>query len=125
MVNCNRCGNEIEWLKMANGKSHPVDPKPVIIQSDRGEMEAFKSHFSTCSGMTQKKTAAQIVLFLSTIPIAVIGNIFRVFVTALIVYTTGANVTDEPMHSIMGALVFVVAFILLFIFGAILRRLFK
>lgn len=75
--------------------------------------------------MTQKKTAAQIVLFLSTIPIAVIGNIFRVFVTALIVYTTDANVTDEPMHSIMGALVFVVAFILLFIFGAILRRLFK
>jgi exosortase len=75
--------------------------------------------------MTQKKAAAQIVLFLSTIPIAVVGNIFRVFVTALIVYTTGANVTDEPTHSIMGASVFVVAFILLFIFGAILRKVFK
>jgi len=75
--------------------------------------------------MTQKRAPGKIILFLSTIPIAVLGNIFRVFVTALIVYTTDANVTDEPVHSIMGASVFVVAIILLFITGAILRRLFK
>jgi exosortase len=75
--------------------------------------------------LTQKKLAVQIILFLSTIPIAVIGNIFRVFITSLIVYTTDVNVTDEPMHSIMGASVFVVAFILLFIFGALLRKIFR
>ena len=75
--------------------------------------------------MTQKKAPAKIILFLSTIPIAVVGNISRVFITALIVYTINANVTDEPIHSIMGASVFVVAIVLLFVFGAILRRLFK
>lgn len=75
--------------------------------------------------ISQKKLSAQIVLFLSAIPIAVVGNIFRVFTTSVMVYTTELNVTDEPFHSIMGASVFVVAFILLFIFGAILRRLLR
>jgi exosortase len=75
--------------------------------------------------LTQKRLSAKIILFLSTIPIAVAGNIFRVFITALIVYVSDINVTSEPTHSIMGALVFVIAFILLFIFGAILRRLIK
>jgi exosortase len=75
--------------------------------------------------MTQNKLSAQIILFASTVPIAVAGNIFRVFTTALIVYVSDVGVTEEPMHSIMGSSVFIVAFLLLFIFGAILRRLFK
>ncbi len=75
--------------------------------------------------LTQKRFSAKMILFLATIPIAVIGNVFRVFITALIVYTSDLNVTAEPIHSIMGASVFVVAFILLFIFGAILRRILK
>jgi len=75
--------------------------------------------------ITQKSIWTKGILFLSTIPIAVAGNVFRVFVTSLLVYTTDLNVTDEPMHSMMGASVFVVAFILLFIFGAILRRITK
>jgi len=74
----------------------------------------------------QKRFYAQVTLFLSTIPIAVVANIFRVFVTSIIVYTTPElKVTDEPLHSIMGASVFVVAFILLFVVGAILRKIFK
>jgi exosortase len=75
--------------------------------------------------MTQKRTSGKVILFLSTIPIAVFGNIFRVFATAVIVYTTDIHVTDEPLHSIMGASVFVVVIVLLFIFGAVLRRLLK
>lgn len=75
--------------------------------------------------MTQTRLSAQIILFASTVPIAVAGNIFRVFTTALIVYVSDVGVTEEPMHSIMGASVFIVAFILLFIFGAILRKLFR
>ncbi len=72
--------------------------------------------------ITQKTIWTKAILFLSTIPIAVAGNVFRVFLTSLLVYTTDLHVTEEPMHTIMGASVFVVAFILLFIFGAILRR---
>jgi exosortase len=75
--------------------------------------------------LTQKRFSAKAILFLSTIPIAVLGNIFRVFITALIVYTTDLNITEEPIHSIMGASVFVIALICLLIFGAILRKVFK
>jgi exosortase len=75
--------------------------------------------------LTQKRLSSKMILFLSTIPIAVIANIFRVFITALIVYISDIDVTNEPIHSLMGASVFVVAFISLFIFGAILRRLMK
>ena len=74
---------------------------------------------------TQKRFTAKIILFLSTIPIAILGNVFRVFITSLLVYTADVNVTDEPLHSIMGALVFVIALILLFIFGGILKRVFR
>jgi exosortase len=75
--------------------------------------------------LTQKKLPAQVILFLATVPIAVAGNVFRVLMTTLIVYLSDLGVTEEPMHSIMGASVFVIAFIMLFIFGAILRKLFK
>ncbi|MEW6014094.1 MAG: exosortase/archaeosortase family protein [Candidatus Zixiibacteriota bacterium] len=75
--------------------------------------------------MTQKSLLAKIILFASTIPIAVCGNVFRVFVTGIIVYVSDANVTAEPLHSIMGASVFIVAFLLLFLFGVILKRIFE
>ncbi|MBN2226855.1 MAG: exosortase/archaeosortase family protein [candidate division Zixibacteria bacterium] len=71
--------------------------------------------------MTQRQLSGKIILFLSTIPIAIIGNVFRVFVTALLAYTLETSVTTEPIHTIMGLSVFVVAFVLLFVFGAILR----
>jgi len=75
--------------------------------------------------LTQKRFSGKIILFLSTIPIAVIGNIFRVFITSIIVYTFEADVTAEPIHSIMGASVFAVAFILLLILGTILKKVIK
>ncbi len=74
---------------------------------------------------TQKKFIAQLILFLSTVPIAVIANVFRVLVTSVMVATVTDQVTEEPMHSIMGMLVFVFAFISLFIEGYILKRIFK
>jgi len=49
MAKCNRCGDEIEWLKSKTGKSHPVNPTAVIIQGERGNTEAYRSHFTTCS----------------------------------------------------------------------------
>jgi exosortase/archaeosortase family protein len=74
---------------------------------------------------TQKRFIAKSILFLATVPIAILGNVFRVFVTSLLVYIADVNVTDEPLHSIMGALVFVIALILLFIFGGILKKVFE
>lgn len=75
--------------------------------------------------LTQKRFSAKLILFLSTIPIAVVANVFRVFVTSLLAYTVSNEVTQEPLHTLMGLSVFVVAFILLFIEGWILRRVIK
>jgi exosortase len=75
--------------------------------------------------LTQRRFAPKIILFLSTIPIAVVANVFRVFVASLLAYSVTDQITEEPLHSIMGLSVFVVAFILLFILGLILRRIIK
>jgi exosortase len=75
--------------------------------------------------MSQKRLSARAILFLSTIPIAVVANVFRVFVTSLLAYTVSSEVAEEPIHSIMGLSVFVVAFVCLFIEGFVLRRIFK
>ncbi|MBI5267706.1 MAG: exosortase/archaeosortase family protein [candidate division Zixibacteria bacterium] len=75
--------------------------------------------------LTQNRFSAKVILFLSTVPIAVVANVFRVFVTALLVTTVSPEATSEPMHTIMGMSVFVVSFVLLFIFGAILKQVCK
>ncbi len=72
--------------------------------------------------VTQPKFWAQALLFASTVPIAVACNVIRVFITTILTYAFGIDTTQEPTHSIMGASVFVAAFIMLLIFGAILRR---
>ena len=75
--------------------------------------------------VTQKRFLAQVIVFVSTVPVAIIGNVVRVFVTSVLVATGTEAVTDEPLHSIMGLLVFVVAFILLSIISIIVRKVFK
>jgi len=75
--------------------------------------------------ITQRRFIAQLILFLSTVPIAVISNVFRVFITSLLVYTVTNKITEEPLHSIMGLSVFVSAFVMLFVFGFILRKIFR
>lgn len=77
---------------------------------------ALYSYFS------QKSAIKRGALFLSTIPIAVLVNSVRVFITAVLAYTVGAGVTDEPLHSLMGLSVFVMAFTILFLINALLDR---
>ena len=72
--------------------------------------------------LTQRHFWSKLTLFLSTIPIAVAANVFRVFITSLLAYTVTQEVTVEPLHSILGLSVFVVAFIMLFVVGFVLRR---
>ena len=74
---------------------------------------------------SQKRFVSQLILFLSTIPIAVVANVVRVLTTSLLVSTVLPGITNEPWHSIMGLSVFVVAFVCLFIVSAILNRVFK
>lgn len=75
--------------------------------------------------LTQKRFLAQAILFLSTIPIAIFANVVRVFVTSFLAYSFGGAVAEDPLHTILGMSVFVVAFITMFIEGLILKQVFK
>lgn len=74
---------------------------------------------------SQKYFVSKTILFLSTVPIAIVANVIRVMVTTILVATVTPEVTAEPMHTIMGLFVFVVAYIGFFINSAILNRIFK
>ncbi len=57
MPQCRSCGQEIEWLKLKSGKSHPVNVKPVFIEGREGTpIEAYKSHFATCENADEHRS---------------------------------------------------------------------
>lgn len=65
--------------------------------------------------------AKKIILFLSTIPIAVVTNVCRVVILASISEIWGAQYAEGFVHDATGFLVFVIAFILLYTVGKILE----
>lgn len=68
------------------------------------------------SGITKK-----IILFLSTIPIAILTNVFRIIFLASISEIWGPQYAVGFTHDLSGFLVFALAFILLFAVGKILE----
>ncbi|ODS33218.1 MAG: putative exosortase [Candidatus Scalindua rubra] len=65
------------------------------------------------------------VLFIASIPDAVIANIIRILILCLVANKWGSEVATGLVHDITGMLIFVIAFILLFGLGSSLRRLNK
>jgi len=74
---------------------------------------------------SQRTFVAKAILFVSTVPIAVFANVIRVLVTALVAVTVTEAVTEDPLHTLMGLSVFLIAFVCLFIESLILKRLFR
>lgn len=72
-----------------------------------------------------KHNGARTLLFIATAPVAILANVARVFVSALLAYAASVDVTVEPVHSIMGLIVFVVAFVMLALIAGLLRRIFE
>jgi len=62
-----------------------------------------------------------ILLFAGAIPIAIVTNIFRIFITAIAAYAISTSFAEDFLHEISGLLVFVTALLLILIFGGILR----
>ncbi len=63
----------------------------------------------------------RVILFLSTIPIAVITNVCRVVLLASISEIWGAQYAEGFVHDATGILIFVIAFILLYATGKLLE----
>jgi len=70
---------------------------------------------------TQSNKIKALALFLSTIPIAIAGNVFRISLTALCAHTISIKFAEGILHEISGLIVFVFSLFLLIILGAILR----
>ena len=65
------------------------------------------------------------MLFLSAIPTAIVINIFRLSMTALLADKYGSQVAQGFLHEISGLLVFVVAFGLIFVLYSVLSKIDK
>lgn len=62
-----------------------------------------------------------LILFFASIPIAIVTNIFRVFVTAIGAYAISPAMAENFLHEISGMLVFVTALICTVVLGALLK----
>jgi exosortase len=70
---------------------------------------------------SQDRALKRWVLFLSTVPIAILGNALRVFATGIGVYFGGEKWGEGAIHESMGLLVFAFAMVALFLVSALLR----
>jgi exosortase A len=75
--------------------------------------------------LSQKETWKRILLVLSTFPIAIIANAARVSGTGILAHYYGDSVAQGFFHGFSGWILFVVAFVCLFLLGALLARMKK
>ncbi|MCJ7782902.1 MAG: exosortase/archaeosortase family protein [Desulfobacterales bacterium] len=72
--------------------------------------------------LSQKTTLKRVLLVLSTFPIAIIANAARVTGTGILAHHYGDKVAQGFFHGFSGWILFVVAFVCLFVVGSLLSR---
>ena len=65
---------------------------------------------------------ARLVILLVAGPVAIVSNMLRIFALCVVAYFRGSQFATGRVHDVSGILIFVVAFILLLSFEALLRR---
>lgn len=111
----------------------PVARNGNIIMLPRYQLEVVEA----CSGLRSlvtllalsslyayfymKGKTVSTILFFSAIPIAIVANVFRIFVTAIAAYAISEELAENFLHDLSGFLVFFIALILIIIWSGILR----
>jgi exosortase len=72
--------------------------------------------------MTQRHVWKIAVLVVSATPIAIIANAFRIWGTGVLAHVYGPQAAEGFYHTFAGWLVFVIAFVLLTVEGAVMSR---
>lgn len=75
------------------------------------------------SYISKTRDWARLLLFALSGPIAIISNVFRIFLLCVIGYFWGSEVASGRVHDASGILIFVVAFILFLALEGLFRRL--
>jgi exosortase len=73
------------------------------------------------SYFTQPSRSKAVVLFLSTVPIAILGNVVRILFTTIGTYAISEKFVEGTLHEIAGMIVFVFSMVMLVIVGALLK----
>ena len=79
----------------------------------------------TYAYFTQRRPWRRILLWLSTVPIAIVANVARVAGTGILAHLFGSQVAQGFFHDFSGWLIFLVAAVLLGAEGFLLSRLFR
>jgi exosortase len=72
--------------------------------------------------ISKTRNWARAAILLMSGPVAVAANISRIFLLCVIGYFYGSEVAAGTVHDVSGILIFVVAFILMFLLEAIFRK---
>lgn len=71
---------------------------------------------------SQRSNLMRVIMVLSAVPIAIATNMFRVIATGVLAQYYGAAAAEGFFHEFAGLAVFALAMILLFLLGALLRK---
>lgn len=71
---------------------------------------------------SQRSNLMRVIMVLSAVPIAIATNMFRVIATGVLAQYYGAAAAEGFFHEFAGLAVFALAMILLFVLGAVLRK---
>jgi exosortase len=71
---------------------------------------------------SQRSNLMRVIMVLSAVPIAIATNMFRVIATGVLAQFYGAAAAEGFFHEFAGLAVFALAMILLFVLGAVLRK---
>lgn len=71
---------------------------------------------------SQRSNLMRVIMVLSAVPIAIATNMFRVIATGVLAHFYGAAAAEGFFHEFAGLAVFALAMILLFVLGAVLRK---